>query len=669
VSGALLGVVVLLLVGGTGLLIGSLLRLRSAPELILATYVVAFAEVVGLSLFLSPFDAMTRGALVTGSGALFVAALGAWMLAKTPRVPLVRREALVVIARHGPVVVLAVVTALALSYVVALIVGTPPNGWDPLNYHLARAAFWVQSGHVGYIGDAYDQRLNFNPPNGEIGLAFVLGVTREETFSGFVQFFAALACSVGVFTMARRIGLPRIEATFGALVFLILPIVLLQSSGVKNDIVVASFLLAASVFVLGDSLGETGLAALATALAVGTKFTAAYGLVVLLAFALLAPPRRWRVQRIVGIALGALAGSYWYAVNAHETGHLLGDQSNVPGLTAPFHPPENVVTAYGDLVDAIDLSGAQGKDILLYLVAAILVAGVLAFQHGSWRVGGRRALLAGATVASPLVLLVLSDEVGRPSLLRLYDVVGKPQAYLAVGDKISSSPTTASDTASWFGPTGLLLMVGAGIAAVLLVRRRSLPGLASIPALAPLLWLVLVAVTLTYHPWEGRFFVFPVALSAAVWGLALRAPAAAWAAVALGATTAFLSLVHYVEKPSGLRLVDRTQTVSVWKLARWQVQSQHDPPLGPTLRFLDEDVPRHDSIALALGANEFGYPAFGPRLERRVDLVPFGSSAREVRSDWLLADPQRAAEIDSTCWHMAFRSERGTVFRRVRGCS
>ena len=667
-SGALLGAIVLLVLAGTRLLVGSLLRLRSAAQFVLAAYVVVFADVVGLTLFLSAFDAMTRGALVAGAAAVFVGAVGVWMLAKTPRLSPIPRAALS-LGRHGPVVVLAAVTFLALAYVVALIVGTPPNGWDPLNYHLARAAFWVQSGHVGYIGDAYDQRLNFNPPNGEIGLAFVLAVTREENLTGVVQFFAALACAAAVFAFARRIGLRRSEAGFGALAFLTLPIVLLQSSGAKNDLVVASFLMAASVFVLGKSRREIGLASLATALAVGTKFTAAYGLAILLALALISSRGRRRVGHIAGIALGALAGSYWYAVNAHETGNVLGDQSNAGRLTAPFRPPENLVTAYGDLVDWLDLSGAQGKDVLLYLVAAVVVTGALALGRGSLRRNGRRALLAGAIVASPLVLLVLSNDVGRPSLLRLYDLVGRPQAYLAVGDETSSSPITASDTASWFGPAGLLLVVGAGIGAVLLVRRRFLPRVALVAGGAPVLWLVLVAVTLTYHPWEGRFFVFPVALSAGVWGLVLRAGPASWAAVALAATTALLSLVHYVEKPSGLRLLDRADKASVWNLARWQVQSQHDAPLGPVLHFLDEDVPRHDSIGLALSANEFGYPAFGPHLDRRVELIPFGSRAGEVRARWLLADPQRAAEIDLACWQTAFRSETGTVFRRVRACS
>jgi hypothetical protein len=282
--------------------------------------------------------------------------------------------------------------------------------------------------------------------------------------------------------------------------------------------------------------------------------------------------------------------------------------------------------------------------------------------------GVRFALLAGGIVASPLVLLAASTQAGRPSLIRFYDFLGQPQGYLAVGDLVASSPRTASDTASWFGPLGLLLVLGAGTAAVVLVRRRRLPRSAAVAASAPLLWFAVVALTLTYHPWQGRFFIAPVGLSAALWGLTLRTRALAWSAVALAAVTALLSLDHFAEKPAGVRLLDRTRTTSVWQLERWEVQSQHDPALAPLFRFLDLNVPPHDSIALALGPNEFGFPAFGPKLERRGELVPFGNDAHRVSTHWLYADAQRASEVDPACWHSVFRSVRGTVFARAPGC-
>ena len=669
VSGSLLGFLALALLAATGLTVTAAFPIQRPVELVLAVYVIAWAELIGLFLFLSAFDAVTRTALLAGLVLVFVAALATvFILGGSKRLPSSPRRAFGDTNEPRPLVLLTVVVSVGLAYIIALIVGTPPNGWDPMNYHLARAAFWLQSGGVGYIKEAYDQRLNFNPPNGEIGFAFVLGVTREENLVGFVQFFAALACANGVFAIARRLGLGRAEAAFGALVFLSLPLVALQSSTAKNDLIVASFLVAALPFLLGDSRREIALGSIAVALAVGTKFTAAYGLAILLAIVLVAP-RTLLPLRIAGLLAGGTAGSYWYFVNARETGHFLGDQSNVPGLTAPLHPPENLLSAFGTLVDSLDLSGARGADVLIYPLAGIVIAIALSAVYGE--IGKKSGLVVAVVVSAlPLLLLLVSKQLGRPALVRLDDALGHPKGFLATGDSTTSSPTTASDTASWYGPAGLLLVTTTGIAALSFARRKSIAAPNLVCALAPLGMFTLVALTLTYNPWLGRFFIFPVALSASLWGLALRSKGTAWATAALASVTLVLSLVHYAEKPSGLRLLDRSApSTSVWTMKRWQVQSQHDPAIGPVFRFLDQDVPRRASIGLALGANDFGYPAFGPHLDRRVELVPFGSSARELDVGWLLASQERTAEIDHSCWRESFQSDEATVFRRADSCN
>ena len=658
-------VLTIVVVAATGSVLASLLGVRAPAEFMLAAYVLAFAEVVALALLLSVFDALSRGALVTGAGLVLVGSVGAALLRGTSvRLRLPTQASLHAVGR-GPVLALAFVAGIAFAYVVALIAGTPPNGWDPLNYHLARAGLWLEQGHIGYIDYAYDERMNFNPPNAEIAVASLIGIARREEAAAFVQLTAGLATAAGVFALARRTGMGARSALFGALLFLVMPIVLLQSATAKNDVVVASFLAAAAVFVLGSSWRELALAGLATALAVGVKFTAVYGIVLLVLMALASEPRAARWKRVCAIGAGGLVGAYWYAVNAAESGELLGDQANVPGLTAVLSGAENLVTALGLLVDLVDLSGAVGADLYLFvLVALVLVVGVRLTRSG-WR----SSLIAGGVVLMALPLYVLTTEVGRPALVRLYEALGSPQAYLAEGDEVASSPTTASDTASWFGPAGLLLVVGIAVAALVLVRRRQLPFLGAVTGLAPAIWFVLLAATLTYHPWQGRFFVFPVALSASLWGLTLRIPAVAWGLTALAGTTAVLSLVHFAEKPSGVRLLEREPVTSVWDMRRSEVQSLHDPALQPLLGHVEDTIRADATVALALGANEFGYPFFDRDLERRVVLVPWGSTASEVQTEWLVANPERALSVDRACWSERFASERGTVFAHVvEGC-
>src|SRR5262245_50530784 len=81
------GGIVLLLLAGTGLLVAAIVRLPTLSEAVLAAYVAVFAEVVGLSLFLSLFGDLTRGALIGGAAAVFVGAGAVWLLRGTPRVP------------------------------------------------------------------------------------------------------------------------------------------------------------------------------------------------------------------------------------------------------------------------------------------------------------------------------------------------------------------------------------------------------------------------------------------------------------------------------------------------------------------------------------------------------------------------------------------------------
>ena len=89
------GGIVLLLLAGTGLLVAAMLRLPTPSEAVLAAYVAVFAEVVGLSLFLSLFADLTRGALIGGAATVFVGVGAVWLLRGTPRVPLPHWRSLV----------------------------------------------------------------------------------------------------------------------------------------------------------------------------------------------------------------------------------------------------------------------------------------------------------------------------------------------------------------------------------------------------------------------------------------------------------------------------------------------------------------------------------------------------------------------------------------------
>ncbi len=665
-SGALLAVAAAGLVAGTGLLAATTLRLRGLAQLLLGTYIVSFAEVVGLILFLSAFDVASRTAILAGVIVLFAASFAWWLRRGAPRPPLAPLARLRALTGVPILLALAVATGLALAYAFALVVGTPPSNWDSLVYHLPRAAFWSQGDSVGYVAHAYDERLNVNPPNGEIALTFLLEVGRNERVTGFVQFAAVLMLATGVYALSRKLLLTRSEAAFGALLFPMLPIVILQASTTQNDLVAASFLVIAAVFLTGDSRREFGLAALATALALGTKVPAAYGIPILFVLGVVARPRALRLQRTAAVLVGAVIGSYWYALNVVRTGHPLGDLPRETGIVAFLQPSENLFAAYARILDSLDMSGAVGADALAYLLVAIAVVVVLGLTaYGDRSRGIRPALLTGALIVAPLILFPVGYAAWRV-FAKLHDLLEQPDRRLPV--RGWDAQTTASDSLSWFGPLGFALVVGFGVVAALLVRRGSLPPLALVLATAPLASFLLISVSLTYDEWQGRFLIFPVALSASVWGLMLRVRRYAVAAVAIAATTAALSLVHFTEKPSGLELLERSVPSSSWGAERWEVQSLLRPEMQGVLRFVEQELPTGATVGLAVGEDDFAYPAFGAHLQRRIELVPEDSRGRNVgEARWLLANPLRASEIDRSCWRLVHGGDEAwAVFRRLR---
>ena len=636
-----LGSALLLLAAG---LLASCLRLRGVIEFLLAFYVTAFSLVVVLELLLSPGHDLTAtwlsGVLVGAAAASAVV----WMLCGRPAPPPLRpaltagREALL----DPLVAILGVAVLCAFGYVAALIVGTAPNDYDALWYHLARAAFWKQQHAVAYIAGANDARLNGFPPNAEIADSFTMILGRTDRFVGFVQLSALLATMAAVAGMSRRIGLSVRQALFGALLFATLPVVVLQSATALNDLVFGSFLACCAYFLFSWTRVSLALAALALGLAIGTKITALLALPVLaLLGAFLYPRRRWPGLVLVGAA-GLVLGSYWYLLNIAKTGKFDGKIANAANSTTVEHGSTYSVAGTVAhflrlLIDAFDPSGAVGRDRFVYLVAAgaILALGLRR------RRGSRLAdvAMAAALAGSPLAFRVI-DHGFLHAYQKLWVALDRRDLAFLGFDK---HLTLASPFQSWYGPLGFLLALSGFGLAWLGVRRRGLPRVAVLLALAPVVWLALQAATTFYSLWDGRYVVFAVALGAVLWGFALSIRPLAWASTGIAVVALVLALVHYDEKPSGVNVLGGSAPRSVWDMSRAQVLGKFlHPGEREVVAALERRAKKGDTVALAIRREDVSYPFFGERLDRRVLFVPRpkpGSLLAPPRVEWLVTAP------------------------------
>jgi hypothetical protein len=150
---------------------------------------------------------------------------------------------------------------------------------------------------------------------------------------------------------------------------------------------------------------------------------------------------------------------------------------------------------------------------------------------------------------------------------------------------------------------------------------------------------------------------------------------AAWAAVAVSAVTVGLTLVHYDEKPSGVRLLEPTSAQSVWTAPRWRVQGIV-PSLGTLIRLTDERIPPGSTIAVwpspfpeegQRGIQLLPFPLLGTGLDRRLVYARDAATAERKDAGWLIL-PDDALTPCADGWREAFRAPpRWIAFERDSG--
>jgi 4-amino-4-deoxy-L-arabinose transferase-like glycosyltransferase len=567
----------------TAVLAAATLRLRGSSFAI-GAYLVGWAVVVGLGETLSLLDAVGRTGYVAGDAAVLVAAAAIWHVRGRP-LPALPRPRLSALRAHLGLAALGAVVAAAVVYEAVLVVSTPPNNYDSLTYHLTRVVAWLQQGHVGYF-DAATARANAFPPNAELGILYTVALLGRDTLAALPQLLAEVAVLVCVYGAGRRLGFGRPSATFAALLTATLSEFALESVTTQNDLVVAAFVIAAVYFVLGRERGELPLAALAVALAVGTKVTAFFALPLLVVAAALLLPRRRAVELAVWSAIAFFGfGAFSYVENTIHTGHPLG----VVPEADPYRPE---VTVGGTASTAarvywrfVDFTGLQPPE----------------------------GLLQGLTNTGSGIFAAAHIPANPPR---------------ATATRFSFRPSVeASEDTSYFGVLGFLLVVPVSAAFVLAwLFRRTSRARGLLAAALPLFVLVL-SLAQTYDQWLGRFMLIPVALvmPLAAWLYERRLRLLTTVAALAGVATLAGTHTHNVAKPVGV-----VGPGSVWAMSRAQVQGLTAGSLELALPFFDATVPANATVGVVLGSNDPAYLLYGPTLRRRLVELPSRTAFRDA---------------------------------------
>ena len=497
----------------TALLLAAGLRLDGVVATLVAAYVIAVGELVALTTVLSPFRAVTREGLAVAELVLGLTVVAAWWHLGRPRPPL-RRAAVALrqVLRDPAALVLLLVCAAVVGYELLLVLSVPPNNWDSLTYHLARAAAWAQHGGVYWIDNAPTDRINEFQPLAEQEILFLFVAAGSGALFALPQFIGQLAIVLAVYTSARRLGYGVEAAAGSSLLFSTFTIVALEATTAQNDLVAASLPAAAAALVLGTRRSETALAGLAAGLMLGVKLTTIFVLPVLVALAALRGRRP--LLQFAGATVGTFValGAWGFVRNLAETGEVLGRGGGRIEHSAETSLLGTLATGFRVGYRLFDLSGFDDWMVWAMAIAGLGVA--LGITAAGWGQGSRRATaLTAAAAALPLLapalvlgLATVSHGVAKGVRLPVNEE-GNTSAHFTW-----QVNRDVNEDFSGFGPLGLLLL--AASFATIVAARRTGDRRRLVLALALPLTITGIALTAKYNPWLSRFLLVPVAVTA-----------------------------------------------------------------------------------------------------------------------------------------------------------
>ncbi|MFN8224483.1 MAG: hypothetical protein U0R50_14685 [Gaiellales bacterium] len=626
----------------------------SAVRAILAAALVLYAVLVGVGLVLSIghylLGATTVGAL------LIVAAFAVFAdRARGTRAADWRdawRQVVGSLAADRLLAALAVSVAIGLAYAFTLVF-TPPAEGDAIVYHLARAAYWLQRGGIGHVPGNTELRIDSFPPGSDLAVAFTMMASGSLRFAGLVQFLSLLVTCAGIFGIARRLEAEPREAMFGALLFPTLSVVFMQAPTALNDIVVAALVVTATYFLLGTARSELCLGGLAITCLGLTKVTAAIAIPGILLVVLVVRGLRATISRTLIAGAATIPTVVWlgFAPSIQGQGAVGGVTNDLGGGSSG--DALDAIGAFLRLsVQALELPGAAGRDALLYPIAGIATLGIAAaLRYDPRSVPWQAALgIAATALLAPLAAFVW--RVYR----KLFDVLGRDRLELL---DVSRSLGSADTWQTWYGPVAVVMTAAATVA---LARQPHLRWRALLAA-SPLLWVALLSSRGGYYTGSGRYFMGAVAISAATWGVALRwRPLAIWTVPAV-VVTLVLTIVHFEERPLGIRLFDGPDSKSVWTRSYNEAVGLPGESPREALEFADRSIPADARLAVDNGLMATGF--FGRHLTRTVLPIDTLGDAESADADWAILETE-AAPACRRGWRRARRFSAIVVaFERV----
>lgn len=316
-------------------------------EQIILFFVISSANIVLAALVLSLFKGINPyGYLIIHIVFLFLTFLVIRLTGKrfTPPLPQIDLSRLKELKKHPAILILGTAVLIFLATSIFLVLLVPPNNWDSMTYHLSRIGFWLQNGSLDFF-QTYNPRQNYMPPNAEILMMWQIAFIKSDVFAGFVQWISYLGTLLIIYGIAMELGSSSIQSIFASLVWASIPEVMLEATSTQNDLVVTFFLMASVFFILRGCKNSDWkwfvISGISLGLAVGTKLTAIFampGIFIGALFLFYKAKNLWKGLSvwIASILIGTIIfGSHSYIQSYSHYGSPFGTKEVLSGSTSP----------------------------------------------------------------------------------------------------------------------------------------------------------------------------------------------------------------------------------------------------------------------------------------------------------------------------------------------
>ncbi len=489
-----------------------------------------------------------------------------------------------------------------------------PNNWDSLTYHLSRVGYWSQNETLRHFFTV-NPRQNIYPINGEVLLLWVYASLKSDTGFGLLQWFVGILSSILVFKTSQLISMNKRQALCSALIYITLPLIVLESSTTQNDMLVAFFVFC-SVYFLMSGLKKASnehilISSISAGIAFGTKptfFLAVTGVAISVIYYYLSAYKKNRgkflhyendkklIPRWMLYSFGfiLLLGMYNYALNFVGTKNLFGGKS-----------------AYAISQYSLDGFIANISRVLYRFI-----------DMSGW--------------PNALIPHSLFNFVGKvcKALFDLFDIkYNMPAATEPVLPFKFAINHRCNTDFSYFGPIGFMVIIPTFFSNLLKLfkNKKGVHPFKAWLVIIPAFILVSFSILLKYNEWNGRFFIMFATLLSPLYGYVYYSGKNIWknvykiAVICIIPITVIISLKENEHKPLPWGLMD----------SKLEMRCKTRPEIHVIFKFIEDNVEANRNIGLIICGDDYDFLLFNGK--RKVFQVKDIKSMQNKEIDLILA--------------------------------